>query len=260
MLPYRPCTSTIIGKTEKVKIVNFILLTSKSKERCVINRKIKYILFFIGIFIFLNLPFTQAGTITSTFDTDLDGWILDPTAIGSMSWVPTGGNPGGYLRIADTGPASNGALAPSKFLGDWSLLDSTAELSWDIKSDFGFFIGGIGTLSAKITGPGGEASFNSGISPNEINWTSAIAPIQEASWTVTTGTWGGLITDVAQMRIHMEFVNNPSAGSLEVNSLDNVSLTGVPMNAVPEPTTIALLGIGLVGLAGAEVRRRRKKK
>ncbi len=29
---------------------------------------------------------------------------------------------------------------------------------------------------------------------------------------------------------------------------------------VPEPTTVAQLGIGLVGLAGAEVRRRRKKK
>ena len=37
------------------------------------------------------------------------------------------------------------------------------------------------------------------------------------------------------------------------------SLT-VPFEHIPEPTTVALLGIGIAGLAVVEVRRRRKKK
>ncbi len=226
------------------------------------NSKIQYILLSLAFLFFLNLPCAQSGTISSIFDTGLDGWVHKPGSIGVMSWVPTGGNPDGYLRIADTGPASNDALAPSKFLGDWSLLDSSAELSWDIKAiTFGRFIGSIGTLSARIEGQSGEeAFFNSGVSPNTTGWTTATAPIQEANWSMVSGTWAGLITDVTSLSIHMEFVNNPSAGSLEVHGLDNVFLTGVPMNTVPEPTTIALLGIGLAGLAGAEVKRRRKKK
>ncbi len=49
-------------------------------------------------------------------------------------------------------------------------------------------------------------------------------------------------------------------GSTVGADIDAVGAISSIPQAVPEPTTVALLGIGLVGLVGAEVRRRHKKK
>jgi len=64
-----------------------------------------------------------------------------------------------------------------------------------------------------------------------------------------------------QMLFAFNIVSTEGA-TLAYSEITNVnSLFGTDGAAlVPEPTTIALLGIGLAGLAGVEVRRRRKKK
>ncbi len=55
----------------------------------------------------------------------------------------------------------------------------------------------------------------------------------------------------------LDFVVGPKVNFLSDSTALALTISEVP---VPEPATITLLGIGLVGLAGAEVRRRRKKK
>ncbi len=181
--------------------------------------------YLIALIIFVE-PAGATIIANSTFDTSLDGWtgLLGETTL--LTHELTGGNPGGYIQNIDQGQTAGNILAPAVFLGDWSILDGVGTLSWDFNLiDPG--VGNIVPLTASIFGPGGSATFNSGIIAPIGNWITITAIIDESAWSVNTGTWISLLADVTELRLQIENVFS-TAFTPEITGIDNVTLSQVP--------------------------------
>jgi len=172
---------------------------------------------------------TAVADVSSTFDSDLDGWTLvgNPT----LSHQATNGNPGGFARYDDTpGPLGDGwIVAPPKFLGNWTSLDGVGQLSWDHR----ILSPGEGeTLlngQARISGPGGIAVYYSGVVFTTL-WQTFTAPLEESAWIMTAGSWDALLSNVTDLRIRIESAHNDGP-ALDVDGIDNVSLSSEPTPA-----------------------------
>ncbi len=189
---------------------------------------------------------TSEANVISTFDTSIDGWT------GALvTHMATGGNPGGYVHFVDPDASGNSLFAPGKFLGDWSVY-AGGTFRYDHRVLEATNVNQFVDYEIEISGPTDSAIWNSGSPPAGVTaWVSLTAPIQESAWSVT-GDWSTLLSDVTQVRLRIEHVDD--AGT-DVEGIDNVRLT-----ALPEPNSLVLACGGLmIMLTGATVRRRRQR-
>jgi PKD repeat protein len=164
------------------------------------------------------------ANLHNTFDqSSFEGWIFE--GAGPVNIQNSGGNPGGYLRIGDrTGEISN-AIAPPAYLGDWTDIDGKAAFNFDINIishsgsllDLDYFV--------RLSGPGGVARVKL---PDEIteayaNWKTFSFFLSEDDWIVEEGTWAGLMQQVDELRVTVEFISGT-----EVIGFDNPMITDAP--------------------------------
>lgn len=195
----------------------------------------------VAILILSYVHTANAATklIASKFDDGtVQGWTRKiDGGNGTIDNPGTGGNPGGFLRFTDgpVGAPPENVIAPSAYLGDWSQALAAPDatfISLDaILIDPHVNQNNFDQIIITITGPGGSARVDLGV-PSQVGvWEHFSVFLKETDWTLTSGTWAGLLANVTIFEIQMDWVNpNPKR-----TGIDNVILT------IPEPATGGLL-------------------
>lgn len=138
--------------------------------------------------------------------------------------------PGSYdAYMYNVIPAANLALQQSTALGDANA--GTVTYSFDLKVDTSL-VGGVVFIHLwDINSTGGVIDSGPGL----------LGPYFNTSWQTYTGSWVAP-ANVNHFEVEFDCTTGAGAGSTEAIEVDNVSLS-----QVPEPTTLALVGLGMAG-------------
>ena len=168
--------------------------------------------------------------VKATFNSDLEGGSTNTPA--EVEWNSTGGNPGGEVLFIDASGSATYIQAPDRFLSpaiDYKQLDGKAYISWQHHMVDETAVESTAPYTITISGPGGVAHFSG--APATVaaknNWVTVAAPLLQADWTVTSGTWKALLASVTVMQISLELVTNNTGGT-DKEAIDNVEIVSHP--------------------------------
>ncbi len=195
------------------------------------------------------------GCIENTFNVSGSGvgdWSF--STAGTVTNPESSGNTGGYLYINDSSAGNSYAFAASMFLGDWSSYDGSGFVTVDIRivSSAGNNLGSSDFI--RISGPGGVAYVE--LTAEDLTvparvWKTFSFPIDEAEWTLDSGDWASLISNVEECRIDAEYFDGT-----EVVGLDNFGLRTddcPPIDDLVDVVDPAYSRCGVMSLIGVSV-------
>ncbi|MBS1829537.1 MAG: PEP-CTERM sorting domain-containing protein [Acidobacteria bacterium] len=213
------------------------------------------------------------GNVSSTFDTNNDGWTLFQNSGPNFDWIASGGNPGGHIGATDNTSDWAYVSAPSKFV---TAAQYNQTFSFDLRHDnlqqpTGF--PGIFSVRVGLQGAG-FTLINEGALPT-LNWLNYSFQLNESSaagWRkfsnlsqnysagaplVTQAEMQAVLAGLTRIVISTDYTlasTDSNVPQIDRTYIDNVLLTTAE---TPEPATLAMLGFGMA--AWVMMRRRHNR-
>jgi len=223
--------------------------------------------FCLTVLSFILFSTTSQANLSSTFDSGLEGWsslALTPGEVSDLSWYDTGGNPGGHVGATDLGNTTGEALwtfqSPGAWSGDFTRYIG-GNVQFDIKVQAAENLNYNATqliLALDLLDPADHnylGWFSSNNQPPVNEWVHYGIQISSSNFQVRGDGVAGMSFEEAIQNITGIYVRGDYLNGVDDQAfLDNVSIS-----AVPEPTTLLLVGAGLIVLAAVAGRRNRFK-